>query len=148
MRSDLTRSKIRHKVGEILKGKTIAEGRVYSNRVRSLNDHEMPLIIIKTEAEKSREFNQTPKILERTLNLTIEAHLKAKDRIDDRLDFISSQIETVMKDDFTLGGLASDSTLHLTNIHVDDESEATYGSVDLVYLVKYHTEEEAFGGEV
>lgn len=141
MSTEFMRSKIRHKVKDLLSGKTIAKDRVFSNRVKNLNDYELPLIIIKTDLEKNREFSQSPKILERSLNLTVEAHIKAEDRIDDRLDFIASQIENAMTEDFSLEGLASDSMLYQTEIHVDSESDSTYGAVDLIYFVKYHTDE-------
>ncbi len=136
----MQRMKIRHRVKDLLKeANTIAKSNVFANRSRNLNDHELPAIVVKTEVEGAEEHSQAPRILKRTLNLTIEAHLEANERIDDRLDYFAGQIEEVMDKDFTLGQQVSNSMLVTSEISIESTGETLHGKIELVYAVVFHT---------
>lgn len=143
MNGAMQRMKIRHRVKQLLiEGNTLAKSRVFANRSRNLNGHELPAIVVKTEVEGNEKLNQAPRILKRTLNLTIEAHLESNERIDDRLDYFAGQIEDIMKKDLTLGGEVTDSMLVRTEMgDIDETGETLHGTIDLVYAVVYNTQE-------
>lgn len=137
--SDHPRKAIRDAVKTILTGATDAGEKVYTNRARHTFPAELPVILVYTTEENSEVRAVSPNAeLARTLKLVIEIPMKADDTLDDRLDAIALQVETVMGRDDTLGGTANFSFLSGTVMGLDAESKYQIGALVMTFDVNYY----------
>lgn len=144
------RSKIRNKVLEILRGKTLAGSRVYPNASIPPWEDELPVILIYARSETISEYAKAPRELERNLDLAIEIIAKGpeinsdlgtpdpgKMSLEDQLDLIAEQVECELSRDDTLGCTADDSILTNTELEFDSSGGLPIGSARLTYSVTY-----------
>ena len=136
------RKEIRNKILEILKNKTKAKDRVYSNRVIPIGSYQLPAISIYTRSETLRIINDSPRQFERTLQLVVDIAASATNDLDDIIDDLAIAVERVMENNEALDDLFSDITLIETEIGLDSNADKLIGIASLVYDVKYCTEAE------
>ena len=142
------RKLIRDAIVARLVGNTDAGDRVYSNRATALRV--LPAILVYTQDESSRVFDEGPRTLERTARISIEIAVQFTDeeQLDDRLDAIADQIETLMHADEQLRDgegvpLCSDAVLTGTEMQVVDDGRQPIGAARLTYEVRYYTDAHA-----
>lgn len=90
------RAMIRRAFADFLIGKTPAGDKVFTSRVRTFSDIELPVINIRAERESAEIFNQAPRIYKRTLEIYIEVTARAKQNVDDVLDSLMAGIELLI----------------------------------------------------
>lgn len=132
------RQVIRQAVASLLMGKTAAGQAVYATREVPWRRIELPGIAVYTYDEAS-EWDTLQGAYRRTVTLAVVAVLERSQDIDNALDAIALEIETVLGADPTLGGVAFGSLLTETHIEVNTEQETPVGAVRLVYDVEYRT---------
>lgn len=143
------REVIRKKIRDlIVAGATVAGSRVYPSRVLPLRGIELPAIAVYTldETVSGDSLATAPRELTRDLSVVIEAWVKAGavtdpkvEQVDDRMDELAEQIETIMHADPYLGGEAGESILTGTETEIVEEGDRTLGLLLLSYRVTYRT---------
>lgn len=135
---------IRDTVVALLVGKTAAESRVVASRKNAYKKNELPAISVYTlEETVDRESRNTaPRELTRDLKVEIAGwvfHAPDGSLVDDAMDALKLEIETVMYADPFLGGAAGDSLLEGTVWGLRNEGDVPMGLVVLTYSVTYRT---------
>lgn len=141
------RKEIRHAIGNVLRGNTSVGDHVYVSRTRKLPKTAMPGILVYTLEESAEIFNAAPRLLERVLSVGIQIVARADEDLDDVLDGIAWEVERIMSENQTLGGLVSDIVLSRTDIALTDEGDNQHGGAILSYDVTYYTEDVSYGVE-
>ncbi len=139
------RKQIRQYLAQVLKGKTAAGDNVFDSRARKLFESEMPAILVYTSDEKISVFNASPRELQRVLSVKIEVAAQGGDELDDTLDDIAEQIESVMREEQTLNDYASDVVLTQAQTEISAEGEQSSGGCVLTYDVTYYTDDVSTG---
>lgn len=132
-----SRKLIRDKVRELLLGNTTAGTNVYVNRETSLWTSELPAILISNGEETAvpRDLRATQH--RRTLNLVIEVKVEANDTVDDDLDTIAGEIETILLANPTLDATCISQTYKSATLELDSDSEIEKGVLTLTFEVQY-----------
>ena len=121
---------------------TDAEDRIYGNRAKPLFDQFLPAILVYAKDEniiEERFESDGFGPLKRDLEIAIEAVILGGDDFDQKLDDLSSQIESAL-DGFEFESRKSD-ILKLKSTEIDSSIEGSkiYGAVRLTYSVTYRT---------
>lgn len=121
--------------------KTKAGGRVYMHRRLPLRNKTLPAILVYAGDEESSIFNESPRELERVVNIEVQAmyETKRESDLDDELDEFAAQIEAAMNTDDSLCGTVSDVFLAGTTTEIDNSGDQPTGAINLTYEAKYHT---------
>jgi len=85
----------------------------------------------------------SPRTLQRTMSLTIEAYAKHTTTFDDLADTINSEVETAMASDTTFGGLSRDSFLESVEINLNGEGDQPLAVLIMNYSILYLSRENA-----
>jgi hypothetical protein len=103
--ADHLHKQIRSAVVTALTGLTTSSTRVYANRLQPLADALSPTLLVTVDEETATPltFHGSP-ILERTLDLTVVAHVKAVTALDDTLDLMSKEVEIALAAGITVAG--------------------------------------------
>lgn len=135
------RTIVRRAVRDLLKGKTSAGQKVDTTRIDTWRDNELPAISVYTTVEDVDDASTetAPRELKRQVDVEIVGAVGASDRMDDAMDALALEIETVMHADPFLGDVASDSILTGTEANVHNEGKRLIGLVVLTYQVTYRT---------
>lgn len=106
------------------------------------NRSELPAISVYTDSETvdvDASRNTAPRELVRSMDLAIEAMVKATSSVDDALDDLSAQIEKAMHADETFGDTCADSILSSVEMAISVEGREPVGLLRMVYAVTYYT---------
>lgn len=124
-------------VAALIAGNTAAGAEVYASAVYPTET--VPAIIVYSLNETAAPggFNFIRREL--TLTITARAAKTSEAEIDEVLDDLAAEIETLMKADRTFGRLCTTSYLSGTEITLTDEAEKPKGSLDLTYKFIYQT---------
>lgn len=135
------RTIVRRAVRDLLKGKTTAGERVDTTRVDTWRDNELPAISVYTTVEDvdDASIETAPRELTRDVEVEVVGVVSSSERMDDAMDALALQIETVMHADPFLGGVAGDSILTGTEANIHNEGKRLIGIVVLTYKVTYRT---------
>lgn len=131
------RQEIREAVKAMLLDQTLANANVYSNRVSTFWKQQLPSISVFTRDEETTPRDLANSKYVRTLNLTIEIHAEAKENLDDTLDTIADQIETLIGTDQSLGGTALGTIMTGTTVELAGEAATPVGVLTLSFQTKY-----------
>lgn len=134
------RKLIRDAVVERLKAaSTSADSRVFANRALPLFKNELPAILVYLSSEPSEISIEAPREYRRNLQLTLElvAQNNSEGGLDDALDELAEQVERVMFEDETFGGLVSDTILGETTAEIIEEGEKPVGAVKISFSMPY-----------
>lgn len=103
------RQQVREAMGTLLTGLTTTGARVYQSRARPLSDAELPALRIYTDGDEVETLTvDRPAAQERTVDIRVEAVARVSDNLDDTLDTICKEVETVIGNNPTLSGKARD----------------------------------------
>jgi hypothetical protein len=146
------RKNIRKAIVSILKDKTSAENRVYSNPSIPPAEKELPIILVYSRTEPVEPLADAPRELIRRLGIIIEIIAKGSednlevgtpengvDPVDDILDDMAEQVEQAMSKDDTLLATCDDSILTNTEFEYESEGGLVIGALRLSYDVTYTT---------
>ena len=138
------RQQIREQIGTILTGLATTGSNVYQSRVYALNESSLPALLIYSKSEVSTIDSIGVNLgIERQLNITIEAYVKANSNFDDTVDTICAEVELAMGNNRTLNGTARFNFLEATDISFDGDGENPVGVATLNYVVEYRTAQNA-----
>ena len=121
----------------LLAGNTAAADRVFASRGHPLQKDELPAILVYTLQEGSEVFEASPKRYRRTVQVAVDCIASLSEHVDDALDDLAEQIETLVAADDTLGGTASDCELTQTEMSIAQVAEDTVMSCRLTFSVQY-----------
>jgi hypothetical protein len=143
------RQRIRQAFQAALDGRTVAGGRIWTNRPSPLSQgpsalgglRELPAVLVYTRDERAQVFDESPRRYRRHAELMAECALEvgADTAIDDDLDAFAQQVETAILADDTLGGIANDTQLTGTTMAIVDAGARLIGAVVLSFQVEYFT---------
>ncbi len=138
------RQKIRQTVCDNLKNNTIAKDRVFAMRKLPLFQSELPCILVYTTSETASKFNESPREMERKLQLSIAGIVQSDDKtpesqVENTLDSLALSIETALNNNRYLDDNVSDSMLTNTDIHLDANGDKLTASIILNYEITYYT---------
>lgn len=122
-------------------GNTSAGTNVFSSRIKPITEANVPAINVQTFRENATLFNETKRIYRRILTVGIAVIDRANNDLDDKLDQIADQVESIILKDETLGGVASDTKLSDTNMRLE-LGDNTIGGVIISFDVEYYTEHQ------
>lgn len=118
---------------------TAAGLRVVPSRMQPWRRGDLPAIAVYCNDEKSAEANESPRELERHVDMTVEVALLADDSIDEKADALAEEVERAFDLDRRLSGAAGDTTLTDTKLILIDEGERLIAVIELSYDVLYRT---------
>jgi hypothetical protein len=131
------RRQIREAVATLLTGLSTTGANVFMNRKMKFPDSKLPALNIVTNNEDVETATLGAKVYEK--NLTVAIFIKAKDtdQVDDEIDQIMLEVEQVIANNPTLGGLVTD--MNLTAADADSllEAEKETGQGVLAYQANY-----------
>lgn len=135
------RQTIRIAIAAALVGNTAAASQVSANRQNAFRQKELPAIDIVSVSDDVSDgsANTAPRELEHSYVLAVRGWVKVTAAVDDTMDDLAAQIETVMHADRFFGGACADSILTSTDFSFQPQGDLELGAVSLFYRVKYYT---------
>jgi len=118
-------------------GNTLAEERVFPNRVIPLWEKELPAICVYTLNDSPSIEVEAPRSLKIALDLIVEVTVKMSEWADDLVDTICMQVEDLISQDYTLGETAMDCLLGTTDITASGEGNQPTLSAKIKFDVTY-----------
>ena len=138
------RRQIRERIAADVTGLVTTGSNVFQARVYPLEDAALPCLLVYSTSEESEILNQgTPRLLSRTLNITIQGVAAETSDVDDKLDLIAKEIETALSADRDINSLAQDSFLTSTEIEINADGAKTVGTLRLNYQIDYRVYDNA-----
>jgi len=139
------RQQIRDAAVTLVTDLATTENRVYASRLYPVNDSEYPGLCVYTgdEEVESVEISGSGNTQQRTVDLIVEGFDKASGGLDDRLDSIAAEVETVIFTDPYFSDLAKSCELASVVTEMTDEGEKPIGIITLTFRVMYFTIEGA-----
>ena len=138
------RRQIRERIAADVTGLVTTGSNVFQSRIYPLEDASLPCLLVYSTSEESEILNQgTPRLLSRTLNITIQGVAAESSDIDDKLDLIAKEIETALSADRDINSLAQDSFLTSTEIEINADGAKTVGTLRLNYQIDYRVYDNA-----
>lgn len=131
------RTQIRSAVQTTLHGSTLADTRVYAARRTPLPEDDYPAILIYTPRELADAEMGEDREYVRRLTINIDVLSEALDDLDDKVDAVAVQVETLLAANRTLGGVCMDLWLTETEIGEPREGENHHGIARLTYVADY-----------
>lgn len=133
------RKLIRNAIAGLLKGNTDCGDRVFSSRAHAIMGEPLPLILVYTRTDTAERYIEAPKEYKRTAKLAVEIVAEKTEGkcLDDELDDLCRQVETLIMRDDRLGDLASEIELGDTEIDFDSDGEVPFAAARLTFDVVY-----------
>ena len=115
---------------------------VFRSRVYPLGTNKLPALCVYTDNE-TIEFTRLDRQrdVDRTVEVVIEAYVRATANYDTTLDTICAEVEAGMAADVTRGGYAKDCKLTQTEFDFSDEGDRPIGTARMTYAIDYRTAE-------
>ena len=135
----LVRKQIRTVIKNALLNQTDADARVFTTRVTPVWVTELPVILVYDTEESVDIWAESPREYVRKISLSVQVLMEGEDDLDDDLDVVGQQVETVLYQDHTLDEICSDVILVGCNKTLDKDGSTLKGSLILNYQVLYHT---------
>jgi hypothetical protein len=131
------RSAIRAAIQTLLLGATSAANNVYSNRETKLFQSELPAILTYTLHEAASAEGLSGRRYVRTMLLAVKIRVEAGDSVDDELDSVVAEVETIIAANSSLSGTVLSCVLVSTEVILDSSGEEDIASATLTYECKY-----------
>lgn len=144
------RTYIRDRVITDLTGLTTTGSNIFPSREYPLTSAQLPGLCVFTVEEDAESQSMRGSTI-RTLTLAIHAYVEAIDgSIDDTLDTIANEIESVLANDRHIGDFAINSYLDSAEIEFNKEGKKPIGIMKMEFMIEYlsngylFTQEEDF----
>lgn len=133
------RQQLREALATAVTGLTTAGARVYQSRLHVLQAANLPCLLVNTDDEQVDALSiHAPALLERQLTASIRCVAKSASDLDDTLDTMAKEVESVLGNT-TLSGLAKTVTPTGIAVEMSDDLEKPVGVLTLTYQITYHT---------
>lgn len=143
--ADHVRTQLRRAVVDLLTGLPTTGPRVYRGRRRNLGHDHAPALLVYTDDEDITLAHQgAPAVQDRAVMLMIEGRANGgadSAALEDLLDVIACEVEPVILDNWSFGGLASHTVLVKSRMRFEDKGEVLNGAIRLEFRVTYSTAE-------
>ena len=138
------RQSIRDNVVTAVPGLSTTGSNVFRSRVYPLGEGKLPALCVFTQSEEV-EYTRLDRVrdLDRTLEVVIEAYVRATANYDTTLDTICAEVEAGMASDITRGGKSLDCKLTGTEFDFSDEGDRPIATARLTYSIDYRTAENS-----
>jgi hypothetical protein len=138
------RQQIREAAAALVTGLATTSARVYQNRLHPLADANLPCLLVNADSEEIEvlTMHSTPD-LERVLELQVRGVAKAASNLDDTLDTIAKEVETVLGAAGVMPTLIKSIELRGIRVELDDGKEIPVGVIALTYRINYITASNA-----
>lgn len=134
------RQQIREAAITALTGLTSTADRVHGTRLRALSADDLPALLITTADETIEPVGiDQPQWIERSLALRIIGLVKQTESLDNALDTIAAEVETVMGAAAPLGDLAEVVGLESIETELEAVLDKPVGVIVLNYRIRYTT---------
>lgn len=137
------RQQIREAAAALLTGLATSGARVYQSRIRVYADADLPCLNITTNDELINAASVGfPTLLDRQINMVVEAVAKQSANLDDALDTMCKEVEIALNatvNTNTLGGIAKHTVLSSIEINMNGDGEVPVGSARMNFTVTYKT---------
>ena len=142
--ADHVREQIRSRIVTNVTGLASTGSRVFESRIYPLESSELPGLLVYTISEESEPIRIGPnRLLERVLNVVVQAYCESNSDFDGTIDEICKEVETALASDRTVNGLSKDLFIESTDITFSSESNKTVGYVTMVFQVQYYTDAQS-----
>ena len=137
-----SRQLIRQAVVDLLKDASIVDAqKVYTHRLLSVSEDELPVINVTTKNERSEPFELCDGDLKRSLTLLVSVTNRSlnSESSDDEVDSLALKVEKAMNGDSTLSGRVMDCTLIGTDFDASriDGAAGAVVTMTLTYDITY-----------
>ena len=138
------RQSIRDNIVTAVTGLSTTGSNVFRSRVYPLGTNKLPALCVYSNAEPV-EYNRLDRVrdIDRTVDIVIEAYVRAVSNYDTTLDTICAEIEAGMAADVTRGGYAKDYKLTQTEFDFLDDGDRPIATARLTYSNDYRTVENS-----
>lgn len=136
------RKQIRENIVGLLAGRTRAGRNVRANRGEVHESETLPAISVYLGPENITPMDSAPRRISRIMETRVELIDSGSDlgELSDKLDDLAEQVEVCLSVDDSLGRCADDIILNsITELEADSVGEKVFGSLRLIYDVRYHT---------
>jgi hypothetical protein len=135
------RQQIRAKFVALVTGLTTTGANVFPSRSFTLDEDSLPSLSVYTNDETIDKVAHTVNgaLMQRGLEVVIEAHAKDSDGLADLLDTIAAEVETVLAAPILMGSVEITAGLQSTQTVFLSDGETDIGALRLVYLVTFGT---------
>jgi hypothetical protein len=138
------RALLRKAIAADLVGQTAAANRVFQTRLEPMQETELPALTVYVEEESVDPASEdtAPRELTRLAQVAIVGWVRASPAtaVEDALDDLALEIETVMDRQMEHGGTVAKSILSSTEIAMKMDGSRPMGAIRLVYSVTYRTD--------
>jgi hypothetical protein len=136
------RTAIRDNVVTALTGLTTTKANVYPTRIYPLREDKLPGLAVYTLSEDTAyQSINPPRTQNRTLQVVVEAYVKAVSDYDDTMDKITAEIEAALYTDLTRGGRAQDTRVLSFEADISDQGDQPMILGRVTVEVQYATTE-------
>ena len=139
------RQQIREVVTAAVTGLSTTGARVFQSRVYPLEEADLPGLLVYSQSEPAAPATiNTPRFLDRTYTLIVQAVAAATLALDDELDAICQEVEAALANPLaSLLSLARVITLTGTEFDLQGTAEQPVGTATMTFEVAYSTAEGA-----
>ena len=134
------RQQIRNAFATALLNNTDAGANVFNGRVYVLNDVLLPGILVAAREEEIDNEAGEKTSQNRSVSVLVQIQAKEADGVDNVLDALAEEIETLIFADPGINALGQCLDLTTTEMENNSEAEVEVGISTLTFLVKYITE--------
>ena len=131
------RQQVREEIASIVTGLTTTGNRVFTSRTYPIQETDLPCLLVKTENERVeyQTINQ-PAQQEREITVVIDAIAKANSDLDDTLDEICKEVETIID---SVAAVSKNIQLAGTNIDTNVVGNQPVGMATMIYRMRVFT---------
>jgi len=133
-------NQIKKAVTTLVTGLTTTGANVFEQRFRTVQQSELPCLLVFTTSENIELEEGTLDAPMRIMNLRVQGNVQATSSLDDTLDTILKEVEVALGADITIGGLAIGLDMAgWDKPEPDDDGEKPVGKININYLIQYRT---------
>ena len=134
------RQSIRDNVVTATTGLSTTGSNVFRTRVYPLESGNLPGLCVYANAEVSEvDTLASTRGLERTVDIVVDAYVRAIANYDTSLDTICGEVEAALATGVTRGGNAKETNLVSTDIEYSDDGDRPIGMARMTFAVVYRT---------
>jgi hypothetical protein len=141
------RQQIREAAAATLTGLATTGARVFQSRFHVFSDVDLPALLITTNDELVNVSSiGFPPLLDRQINMIVQAVAKQNDNLDDVLDTICKEVEAALNANITANtftGLAKHTVLSSIEIDMSGDGDVAVGQANMNFTVTYKTRADA-----
>lgn len=132
------RKQIREAAATAVTGLATTGARVHQSRVYPLKEADLPCLLVNTDEEDVSSDSVGTLLLQRTLRLTVRGVAKQTADLDDKLDAMLEEVETVLNGN-TYSNKAKQTALASVRVQMEAIEDKPVGVIEMGFTVTYFT---------